>query len=120
MTGIPDARGGRFEEAFLRVVEAHEQGLLDAPEAGLERFRGKLREHEPHAFAPRADSVGKGLAGARDTPRDILGEWAYELRRGGRGRRPRVGREMVAGARLDVDGRYTAYGQKLLITRGKA
>ena len=33
--------------------------------------------------------------------------------------RSRVGREMVATGRLDVDGRYTAYGQKLLITRGE-
>ena len=33
--------------------------------------------------------------------------------------RSREGREMVATGRLDVDGRYTAYGQKLLITRGE-
>ena len=33
--------------------------------------------------------------------------------------RSRVGREMVATGRLDVDGRYSAYGQKLLITRGE-
>ncbi len=33
--------------------------------------------------------------------------------------RSRVGREMVATGRLDVDGRYTAYGQKLLISRGE-
>ena len=33
--------------------------------------------------------------------------------------RSRIGREMVASGRLDVDGRYTAYGQKLLITRGE-
>ncbi|MEO8365453.1 MAG: translocation/assembly module TamB domain-containing protein [Pseudoxanthomonas sp.] len=33
--------------------------------------------------------------------------------------RSRLGREMVATGRLDVDGRYTAYGQKLLITRGE-
>ncbi|MET0655765.1 MAG: translocation/assembly module TamB domain-containing protein [Pseudoxanthomonas sp.] len=33
--------------------------------------------------------------------------------------RSRQGREMVATGRLDVDGRYTAYGQKLLITRGE-
>ncbi|KAF1710196.1 translocation/assembly module TamB domain-containing protein [Pseudoxanthomonas sacheonensis] len=33
--------------------------------------------------------------------------------------RSRIGREMVATGRLDVDGRYTAYGQKLNITRGE-
>ena len=33
--------------------------------------------------------------------------------------RSRLGREMAATGRLDVDGRYTAYGQKLLITRGE-
>ncbi|MEO6518675.1 MAG: translocation/assembly module TamB domain-containing protein, partial [Pseudoxanthomonas sp.] len=33
--------------------------------------------------------------------------------------RSRVGREMLASGRLDVDGRYTAYGQKLRITRGE-
>jgi translocation and assembly module TamB len=33
--------------------------------------------------------------------------------------RSRPGREMVATGRLDVDGRYEAYGQKLLITRGE-
>jgi translocation and assembly module TamB len=33
--------------------------------------------------------------------------------------RSRIGREMVATGRLDVDGRYTAYGQKLQITRGE-
>jgi translocation and assembly module TamB len=33
--------------------------------------------------------------------------------------RSRVGREMVATGRLDVDGRYSAYGQKLRITRGE-
>ena len=33
--------------------------------------------------------------------------------------RSRQGREMAATGRLDVDGRYTAYGQKLLITRGE-
>jgi translocation and assembly module TamB len=33
--------------------------------------------------------------------------------------RSRQGREMVATGRLDVDGRYTAYGQKLQITRGE-
>ena len=33
--------------------------------------------------------------------------------------RSRVGREMIASGRLDVDGRYTAYGQKLRITRGE-
>ena len=39
---------------------------------------------------------------------------------GGRMRvRARPGREMVASGRLDVDGRYTAYGQKLQITRGE-
>jgi len=39
---------------------------------------------------------------------------------GGRLRvRARPGREMTASGRLDVDGRYTAYGQKLQITRGE-
>jgi translocation and assembly module TamB len=39
---------------------------------------------------------------------------------GGRLRvRARPGREMIANGRLDVDGRYTAYGQKLQITRGE-
>jgi len=39
---------------------------------------------------------------------------------GGRLRvRARPGREMIASGRLDVDGRYTAYGQKLQITRGE-
>ncbi|MGH8026393.1 MAG: translocation/assembly module TamB domain-containing protein [Pseudoxanthomonas sp.] len=33
--------------------------------------------------------------------------------------RSRQGREMAATGRLDVDGRYTAYGQKLQITRGE-
>ncbi|KQY55188.1 pathogenicity protein [Lysobacter sp. Root494] len=33
--------------------------------------------------------------------------------------RARPGREMTASGRLDVDGRYTAYGQKLQITRGE-
>uniref|UniRef100_UPI00387E3A5F translocation/assembly module TamB domain-containing protein n=1 Tax=Agrilutibacter terrestris TaxID=2865112 RepID=UPI00387E3A5F len=33
--------------------------------------------------------------------------------------RARPGREMVASGRLDVAGRYTAYGQKLQITRGE-
>ena len=33
--------------------------------------------------------------------------------------RSRLGREMVATGRLDVDGRYEAYGQKLQITRGE-
>ncbi|WP_430540601.1 translocation/assembly module TamB domain-containing protein [Pseudoxanthomonas sacheonensis] len=33
--------------------------------------------------------------------------------------RSRQGREMAATGRLDVDGRYTAYGQKLRITRGE-
>ncbi len=33
--------------------------------------------------------------------------------------RSRPGQEMVATGRLDVDGRYTAYGQKLDITRGE-
>ncbi|RYZ69162.1 MAG: translocation/assembly module TamB, partial [Lysobacteraceae bacterium] len=33
--------------------------------------------------------------------------------------RSRPGREMVATGRLDVDGRYAAYGQKLQITRGE-
>lgn len=33
--------------------------------------------------------------------------------------RSRQGREMAASGRLDVDGRYTAYGQKLQITRGE-
>ncbi|MEO6102993.1 MAG: translocation/assembly module TamB domain-containing protein, partial [Pseudoxanthomonas sp.] len=33
--------------------------------------------------------------------------------------RSRVGRETVATGRLDIDGRYTAYGQKLKITRGE-
>ena len=33
--------------------------------------------------------------------------------------RSRQGREMVATGRLDVDGRYEAYGQKLQITRGE-
>jgi len=33
--------------------------------------------------------------------------------------RSRPGQEMVATGRLDVDGRYTAYGQKLRITRGE-
>ncbi|KGM54010.1 pathogenicity protein [Lysobacter daejeonensis GH1-9] len=39
---------------------------------------------------------------------------------GGRLRvRARPGREMTASGQLDVDGRYTAYGQKLTITRGQ-
>ncbi|GAB3746978.1 translocation/assembly module TamB domain-containing protein [Lysobacter olei] len=39
---------------------------------------------------------------------------------GGRLRvRARPGREMTANGQLDVDGRYTAYGQKLTITRGQ-
>jgi len=39
---------------------------------------------------------------------------------GGRLRvRARPGREMTATGQLDVDGRYTAYGQKLTITRGQ-
>ncbi|GGD51071.1 translocation/assembly module TamB domain-containing protein [Pseudoxanthomonas indica] len=33
--------------------------------------------------------------------------------------RSRPGRDMVATGRLDVDGRYEAYGQKLVITRGE-
>lgn len=33
--------------------------------------------------------------------------------------RARPGREMLGSGRLDVDGRYTAYGQKLQITRGE-
>jgi translocation and assembly module TamB len=33
--------------------------------------------------------------------------------------RARPGREMTASGQLDVDGRYTAYGQKLTITRGQ-
>lgn len=33
--------------------------------------------------------------------------------------RARPGREMTASGRLDVDGRYTAYGQELQITRGE-
>jgi translocation and assembly module TamB len=33
--------------------------------------------------------------------------------------RARPGREMLANGRLDVEGRYTAYGQKLDITRGE-
>ncbi len=33
--------------------------------------------------------------------------------------RARPGREMTASGRLDVEGRYTAYGQKLQITRGE-
>ncbi|TWI13594.1 translocation/assembly module TamB domain-containing protein [Aerolutibacter ruishenii] len=33
--------------------------------------------------------------------------------------RARPGREMTASGQLDVDGRYTAYGQKLAITRGE-
>ena len=39
---------------------------------------------------------------------------------GGRLRvRARPGREMIGNGRLDVEGRYTAYGQKLQITRGE-
>lgn len=39
---------------------------------------------------------------------------------GGRLRvRARPGREMTASGSLDIDGRYTAYGQKLAITRGR-
>ena len=82
------------------------------------RRRGRARSGRSRSAASPRRSTSTSRSRSATTCSSTAS--ASTARLGGRLRvRARPGREMTANGTLDVDGRYTAYGQKLDITRGE-